>query len=150
MNLKKYEELIYEENFEISQDRRDELGKYIKNLRQEKGFSMAQLSDLTGINVADLHKIEHGTKNKVNPFHLKSLAKAFSIDYKFFYKIVNFLEPKDFNSDINVHSKEELIKNLSTYYPKLNLEEILSSIENFSEDQLKDLLLFINFIKIKK
>lgn len=30
MNLKKYEELIYERNFEISQNKRIELGNYIK------------------------------------------------------------------------------------------------------------------------
>lgn len=154
MNTKEYEELVYERNFEISQSRRNELGNYIKKLREEKKLSLTQLADLTKINVADLHKIEHGTKNKVNPFQLKALSKVLQIDYKIFYKIVNFLEAKDFNNE-NVenektYSREELIKIFNMYYPKIDVKYIFDSMENLSKKQINDIILFIEFIKNKK
>lgn len=155
MNIKKYEDFVYERNFEISQNRRNELGNYIKKLREEKKLSLTQLADLTKINVADLHKIEHGSKNKVNPFQLKALSEILQVDYKVFYKIVDFLEEKDFNNSGAMpteksYSREELIEILSMYYPKLQLKLILDSMENLSKKQINDILLFIDFIKNKK
>lgn len=155
MNIKKYEDFVYERNFEISQNRRNELGNYIKKLREEKKLSLTQLADLTKINVADLHKIEHGSKNKVNPFQLKALSEILQVDYKVFYKMVDFLEEKDFNNSGTMpteksYSREELIEILSMYYPKLQLKLILDSMENLSKKQINDILLFIDFIKNKK
>lgn len=108
MNLKKYEELIYEQNFEISQNKRTELGNYIKNLRTFQNLSLTQLADLAKINISDLHKIEHGTKIEINPLQLKKLAKLLNVDYKSFYRIVGFLDETDFNDEGNLVSAEKL------------------------------------------
>ncbi len=154
MNIKEYEDFIYERNFEIPQSRRTELGNYIKKLREEKKLSLTQLADLTKINVADLHKIEHGTKNKVNPFQLKALSKILQIDYKIFYKMVNFLEEKDFNDkgveSEKSYSRDELIELFNMYYPKLDVKYFFDSLGNLSKKQINDIILFIEFIKNKK
>lgn len=155
MNINEYEELICEKKFETSQSRRKKLGEYIKNLREEKKISLTQLADLTKINVSDLHKIEHGTKNKVNPFQLKAIAGIFQVDYKIFYKMANFLEDKDFSSDGNLqneksYSKQELISILSMYYPKINVELLFEKLEDIKTSQMNDIFMFIDFIKEKK
>lgn len=108
MNLRKYEELVYEQNFEIPQNKRIELGNYIKNLRTFQNLSLIQLADLAKINKSDLHKIEHGTKIKINPLQLKNLAKFLGVDYKSFYRIVGFLDETDFNDEGNLVSVEKL------------------------------------------
>lgn len=155
MNINEYEELIYEKNFEISQNRRKKLGEYIKTLREEKKISLTQLADLTKINVSDLHKIEHGTKNKVNPFQLKVIANIFQVDYKVFYRIVNFLEEKDFDSTGNLqneksYTKQELISILSMYYPKIDVELLFEKLSDIKMSQMNEIFLFIDFIREKK
>ncbi|CAK7031743.1 helix-turn-helix transcriptional regulator [Fusobacterium varium] len=155
MNIKEYEELICEKNFEISQSRRKELGEYIKALREEKKISLTQLADLTKINVSDLHKIEHGTKNKVNPFQLKAISNVLQVDYKIFYRMANFLENKDFNSNGHLeneknYSKEDLISILSMYYPKVNVELLFEKLSGIATRQMNEIFLFIDFVKEKK
>lgn len=92
LTVKEYEEFLYEQKFEISQNRRDELGKYIKKLREDSNLSITQLSDLTSIEISDIMKIEHGTLGKINPFKLKKIAQILGIDYKELYKIVKYLD----------------------------------------------------------
>ena len=86
------EEVLYEQKFEISQSRREELGKYIRKLREDNNLSVIQLSDLTSIAISDIHKIEHGTLGVINPFKLKKLAQTLGVDYKELYRMVKYLE----------------------------------------------------------
>lgn len=159
MNLKKYEELVYEQNFETPQNKRIELGNYIKNLRISQNISLTQLADLAKINIADLHKIEHGTKIKINPFQLKKLAKLLNVDYKSFYKIVDFLDETDFNDKGELFSIEKLYttddieKILSSFYLKLDPESIkllLYVLSNSSNKTLDELFSFLQYLKTKK
>lgn len=159
MNLKKYEELVYERNFEIPQNKRIELGNYIKNLRTFQSLSLTQLADLAKISISDLHKIEHGTKIKINPLQLKKLAKLLGVDYKSFYRIVGFLDETDFNDEGNLVSAEKLYttddieKILSSFYLKLNPESIkllLDVLNSSSNKILDELFSFIQYLKTKK
>lgn len=155
MRIKDYEENICERNFEISEKKRKELGEYIKKIREEKNISLTQLADLTKINVSDLHKIEKGTKNKVNPFQLKAISKILQVDYKIFYRIVNFLEDKDFNSkqilvNEKSYSKDDLVSILDMYYPKMSIGVLLEKFKDMKASQINEVLLFTDFIKEKK
>ena len=137
--------------FEVDLEKRQELGNYIAKIRKEKKLSLAQLADLTKIGVADLHKIEKGTKQKINPFQLKEIASILIVDYKIFYKICGFLDEKDFHNDSLINSKaiskEDLIKMLNGYYPKINVKTFFNSIIDLKKSQIKEILLFIEFIK---
>lgn len=158
MNKKEYKDFIDERNFEIPQSRRTELGIYIKKLREEKKLSLTQLANLTKINVADLHKIEHGTKNKVNPFQLKALSKVLQIDYKIFYKAVGFLDEEDFYSDKNnkviknefKNFKIELIENfLQNSKVKISEENFKLTLDIFfklSDNKLESWLSYGKFL----
>ncbi|ERT68900.1 hypothetical protein HMPREF0202_01224 [Cetobacterium somerae ATCC BAA-474] len=158
MNLKKYEELVYEQNFETPQENRIELGNYIKKLRISQDISLTQLADLAKINISDLHKIEHGTKIKINPFQLKKLAKLLNVDYKSLYRIVNFLDEEDFNNDnlISVeklYTANEVEKILSSFYLKItpeNIKLLLHVLDNSSERTLDELFSFLQYLKTKK
>lgn len=139
--------------FEIDINKRKELAEYIKKLREEKKLSLTQLAHLTKINIADLHKIENGTKNKVNPFQLKALGNILKVDYKIFYKICGFIEDKDYSNNLlkneSIYSKQELINDLNIYYKNFDLITLLSSLEKLKKSEINEILLFIDFIKIR-
>lgn len=42
---------------------REEIGKRIAQLRIEKGYSIRQLADMSGVNFANIYKIENGKYN---------------------------------------------------------------------------------------
>ncbi|WP_349764262.1 helix-turn-helix transcriptional regulator [Fusobacterium sp. SYSU M8D902] len=107
-----------------------EIGKILKNLRKEKKISLAKLSVLSGINIADIYKIETGEKLKINPFHLKILSEILKFDYKILYKKIGFLEETDFLK------KEDIMKIINmTSIEKEKLKEKLI----ISEDE-KDIV----------
>ena len=76
---------------EIKEELRKKLGDYVEELRNKKNYGFNQLSIKSGVNVKSLNEIINGKAKKVNPFHLKKLAKALNVDYKEFYKIVGYL-----------------------------------------------------------
>lgn len=92
MDIKEYEILIYEKNFEILPQKRIDLGNYLKEKREEKRISIINLTDLTGLFPSDLMKIENGTLNIINPLKLKKIAKVLKLDYKELYKIIGYLD----------------------------------------------------------
>ena len=79
-------------SYEVPEEKRKELGKYIKTLREKKKYGFNQFALKSNLNVADLNRIEKGEKKKINAFQLRNIATALRIDYKELYKIVGYLE----------------------------------------------------------
>ena len=53
---------------------------YIRQLRQQRGWSQEQLADIAGVNARTIQRLEAGTQASVDT--LKALAVAFSVDYQ--------------------------------------------------------------------
>lgn len=53
---------------------------YIRQLRQQRGWSQEQLADIAGINARTVQRLERGTQASVDT--LKALAVAFAVDYQ--------------------------------------------------------------------
>ncbi|MGL6064854.1 MAG: helix-turn-helix domain-containing protein [Fusobacteriaceae bacterium] len=153
------DKLVYERAFDIPYEKRKHIGEYITKLREEQGIKISHLAALSQLNIADLHKIEYGTKNKINPFQLKAIGKALKVDYKEFYKIVGFLDEDDF-----IKNKNKLIKELNRddknydimkkfiLESKNNLdctyvEGIFLLLSTLSEDNISNLIKYGNFLK---
>lgn len=139
--------------FEIDINRRKELGKYIKKLRVERELTLVEICKKSQVDLSDLHKIENGTKLKINPFQLKALSNVLKVDYKIFYKICGFIEDKDYSNNLlknkSIYSKQELINDLNIYYKNFDLITLLSSLEKLKKSEINEVLLFIDFIKIR-
>lgn len=137
--------------FDVDLRKRQELGNYIKQIRKEKELTLVEISKKSQVGLSDLHKIENGTKIKINPFQLKALSEILMVDYKIFYKICGFLEEKDFDNEnlINqkTYLKEDLIRMLNTHYPKIDIKTFFNALKNLKKSQIKEILLFIDFIK---
>ena len=52
--------------FELTDEQALKLGKYLKNRREELNYSTNHIEIYTGINKADLSRIENGKKKKTN------------------------------------------------------------------------------------
>lgn len=53
---------------------------YIRQLRQQRGWSQEQLADIAGVNARTIQRLERGTQASVDT--LKALAVAFAVDYQ--------------------------------------------------------------------
>jgi uncharacterized membrane protein YhaH (DUF805 family)/DNA-binding XRE family transcriptional regulator len=53
---------------------------YIRQLRQQRGWSQEQLADIAGVNARTIQRLERGTHASVDT--LKALAVAFAVDYQ--------------------------------------------------------------------
>lgn len=139
--------------FEIDINKRKDLGEYIKKLRVERELTLIEICKKSQVSLSDLHKIENGTKLKINPFQLKALGNILKVDYKIFYKICGFIEDKDYSNNLlkneSIYSKQELINDLNIYYKNFDLITLLSSLEKLKKSEINEVLLFIDFIKIR-
>ncbi len=87
------------DKFNVNEEQRKELGRIIREKREEKNLSQSQLAYKTEINNADIHRLEKGDKKKINPYYLMKLANALGIDYKMLYKVVGYLEETEEQED---------------------------------------------------
>lgn len=67
-------------NFELSDLEAKKLGEFFKERREKLGYSTNYIEIHTGINKADLSRIENGKKKKINPIYLKQLSKVLKLD----------------------------------------------------------------------
>lgn len=63
----------------MERDARNQFGKYIKQLRQERQLGIRELAKKTGIDSGALTRIEHGKVGTPRPETLKALAVALDI-----------------------------------------------------------------------
>lgn len=91
-----------EKDYELSEEKAKEIGTFLKNRREELGYSTNQMLIKTEIDKSDISRIENGKKRKLNPIYLKKLAKALKLDVIELFKMVGFLD-----EDIEIHTKKE-------------------------------------------
>lgn len=110
------------ETFEITEKMLIQLGNYINQLREERGIGFNQLALMSNLNVRTLNDILNAKIKKINPFHLKRIARVLKIDYKELYRIVGYLDNGDL-FDINaIEEIKKLRKELEECKNQLNIE----------------------------
>ncbi len=81
--------------YEVTEEKRIELGKLIKEKRTEKKYGLNQFSLKTGVNKSLVSRLENGSLLKINPFMLRKIAAGLNIDYKALYKIAGYLDEEE-------------------------------------------------------
>ena len=69
----------------------EELGQYLKKIRENKDLSLRDVNKLTDISFTYLNMIEHGKRN-VNPTLLRNLAKAYNVNYLDLYEKAGYID----------------------------------------------------------
>ena len=70
---------------------KEELGKYLKQLRYTKEISLREVDKLTGISYTHLNMIENGRRN-VTPALLRNLATLYNVDYLDLYEKAGYID----------------------------------------------------------
>lgn len=97
-----------EKIFEVSEEKALELGKYLKNKREELGFTSNYIENKTGIDKADLSRIENGKKKKINPFYLKELSKILKINQLELFNLAGFIDDIYLQNNLDIKSLKEI------------------------------------------
>jgi HTH-type transcriptional regulator, competence development regulator len=67
-------------------------GEYIKNLRNEIGFSQRELAKKSNVSNAEISRIETGERKKPSPIALKALAPFLGVTYEELLQQAGYLE----------------------------------------------------------
>ncbi|MBR8750408.1 hypothetical protein IX317_002130 [Fusobacterium sp. DD29] len=78
--------------FELTEKEAIELGNFLKEKRENLGYSTNYMNLLTGIDKGDISRIENGKKKKINPLHLKEIAIALKINQIDLFKKIGFID----------------------------------------------------------
>lgn len=70
---------------------KEELGKYLKQLREIKGLSLREVDRLSNISYTHLNMIENGKRN-VTPALLRNLAQLYNVDYLDLYEKAGYID----------------------------------------------------------
>ena len=146
---------------------KQELGNYLKEIRNLKHISLRKVNEKTGISYTLLNMIENGKRN-VTPVLLRKLANLYDISYLDLYEKAGYIDliedelmiDKSNDSVINIPIIST-IKNPSDYLSKenwigtINVDKKLSNEEDIfalkvHEDSMFPLLLEEDILVVKK
>lgn len=99
------------------------LNEKIKKLRIEKGYTQKKLSELSGLSISTIQKLEYNDLKLKNEMILK-LIKAFNMDISEFQNFINKNEIKELE-------QVEKIKNVISNNSNLSLEYFKNNIDFF-------------------
>lgn len=88
-------------NFELTEEMKVKIGNKIKKRREELGYSTNLMELKTGINKADLSRIENGKKNKINPIYLKEISKALKMNQVELFTMAGFIDEEHIKKEFN-------------------------------------------------
>ena len=134
-----------ENRYSIPEERRIELGNYIKKARLNhtpNKLGLYDLAELTDSSTSLISKIENGKIQKINPFLLQDIAKVLEIDYRVLYRIVGFLNEENSSIVEDTESKKSIV----TIWKK-NKKEVID-ISSISKKGIEELKKYIKYLKI--
>jgi|GEM_PF-358261 len=70
------------------------IGRFIADLRVEKGLSQRELSDKSGISNTEISRLESGKRAKPSPETLRVIAKALDTEYSDLMRVAGYIEEK--------------------------------------------------------
>lgn len=116
---------------------KEDLGKYLKKLRDDKSLSLRQVNKLTDISYTHLNMIENGKRN-VTPALLRNLADLYNVDYLDLYEKAGY---------IDLIESEKLSNNNNDFryadHSSINLKGL-------SKDDIEEINRFVEFVRNKK
>lgn len=133
-----------ENKYTISEEKRKELGKYIKKARLThlpNKLGLNELANITDTASSLISNLENGKIQKINPFLLKDIAVGLNIDYKILYKIVGFIDENEATIKNEENNKSTVI------IWEGNKREIID-ISSIPKKGISELKNYIKYLKI--
>lgn len=115
---------------------KEDLGKYLKKLRDDKNLSLREVNKLTDISYTHLNMIENGKRN-VTPALLRNLANLYNVDSLDLYEKAGY---------IDLIENEKISNNKDFRYANHNG----INTEGLDADDIEEINRFVEFIRNKK
>ena len=137
-------------NFVIVEDDALKLGRFLKEARSQKKMTITDLENESGINRADIHRLEGGQKMRLNPFQLVSLAEALEINLIDLYILVGFISKKAITDFVKKKTDERISEQLKiiSYTGAIKIpvfEDFLNALDLVKNSEpIKYTTLFLN------
>lgn len=104
----------------------NELGIFLKNVRNEKKLSLKTVQKFTGISDSRLSRIENGDNASPAPADLKMLSHLYQIDIIEIFLLAGYLTPEDLSN------YQHTFKNVDRLSPE-EMQNIQNSINLFTK-----------------
>ena len=137
-------------NFVIVEDDALKLGRFLKEARSQKKMTITDLENESGINRADIHRLEGGQKKRLNPFQLVSLAESLVINLNDLYILVGFISKKAITDFVKKKTDERISEQLKiiSYTGAIKIpvfEDFLNALDLVKNSEpIKYTTLFLN------
>lgn len=70
-------------------------GSYLKQIREQKNWSINQLADLAGISTSQISRIENGKRGVPKPQTIEKIARALNVSYAEMMDRAGYLRPEE-------------------------------------------------------
>lgn len=101
------------------------IGEKLKERREMLGYSFGKLSGLSGVDRAEISRIETGDRKNPNPIMVKKIASAMGMNIIELYEDMGLLENTDrvfLNEMMEILNNDDLIKILELYQKEISFE----------------------------
>lgn len=100
------------QNFIILEEDAIKLGELLKEKRKENNLTITDIEAKSGINRADIHRLEGGQKKRLNPFQLVSLADVLDINLIDLFILAGFINKKAITDFVKKKTDERISEQL--------------------------------------
>lgn len=126
------------------------IGKKIKEKREKLGYSFGKVSNLSGVDRAEISRIESGDRKNPNPIIVKKIATALGMDIIELYEDMGLLESTDkvfLNEMMEILDSNDLVKILELYQKEISYEAIKQGKLEEVKEKLEGIQRIIERIK---
>ena len=125
----------------------ENFGEYLKGVRTSKELTLVQLSDLSGMSIAQLSRMENGLRGMPKAETLKKISTALDVPYPEMLLKAGYLDdltPKEIRNLKESDIELSIIKNAKKTDTFDNATELVSNIEMTNDDLKKSYTLSID------
>ncbi|WP_339010456.1 helix-turn-helix domain-containing protein [Fusobacterium varium] len=126
------------------------VGEKLKERREELGYSFGKVSSLSGVDRAEISRIETGDRKNPNPIMVKKIASAMGMNVIELYEDMGLLENTDkvfLNEMMQILDNKDLVKILELYQKEISFEAIKQGKIEEIKDKLEGIQRIIEKIK---
>ena len=102
-------------------------GPYMKQLREQQGFSINQLAEAAGISNSQISRIENGVRGVPKPVSIRKIAEALAVPYTDMMKQAGYIEPA---KDVSLQEVPEW----ATYKDRRDFKKMLEDDDDLMFD----------------
>ena len=132
----------------------NELGKFIREKRTEKGLSQRELANAAGISNAEISRLEAGKRKASSPAVLKAIAKALNVPVETLLEKAGIIEEGKQHVDKALEEIGDMpvssVGQSSVQQNRSIEEQTFISVSDLTDDEIADIKKYIEFIKSKR